>query len=206
MSMDITAPFKSEVLRPITTWVIPGSIAIAPYVLVLAFHVPQVASFLKASPSASAAVITICVLSAGLVLDNFGSSIESGLWDRLLQRKYPNHLSDWDRYLKLRIKDEIIAHRYLKSILMRMKFELSMAPALLIFWVGLSWVNWIYGIWLVRGTIFITVLILSGVLYFLRSSYTSARVLSRVRASILEAIDDETAFESTVPLERSASE
>ena len=204
--MDITAPFKSEVLRPITTWVIPGSIAIAPYVLVLAFHVPQVASFLKASPSAAAAVITICVLSAGLILDNFGSSIESGWWDRLLQRRYPNHLNDWHRYLKLRINDEIIAHRYLKTILMRMKFELSMAPALLIFWIGLSWLNWIYGIWLVRGFVFITILIFAGVLYFLRSSYTSARVLSRLRAAILDVIDGETAFGSTVPLDKPASE
>lgn len=189
--MDLTAPFKDEVLRPITTWVIPGSIAIAPYILILGSYVPRVMHFWDAHEAAGTAVITICVLTAGLILDNVGASIESNWWDRLLVTKYSNHLNDWDRYLKLRIKDEIVAQRYLKDFVMRMKFELSMAPALLLFWGGLMWLNALYAIWEPRGVLFMSGLLVGGALYFLRASYVSARVLSRVRTSILEAIAEE---------------
>ena len=189
--MDLTSPFKSEVLRPITTWVIPGSIAIGPYLLITAYYVPSVGNFLRTEPSAAAAVVAICVVAAGLILDNFGSSIEASWWDPLLVKRYPNHLSDWDRYLKLRIKDEIVAARYLRDHLLRMKFELSMAPALMLFWMGLLWLNYIYRIWFARGTVLISVILAIGDVYFLYSSFHSARVLSRVRASILEAVEEE---------------
>jgi hypothetical protein len=189
--MDVTAPFKSEVLRPITTWVIPGFVAIAPYVVVVGFYVPEAKRFCEAHPSAATVFMLICVLAAGLILENFGASIETALWDRLLDRKYANHLENWDRYLKLRLRDEIIAQRYLKTLVPRMKFELSMAPALFIFWLGLLWLNLIYRVWTVHGFTFLSALLVLGAFYFLRTSYTSAKVLSRIRGLILECIAED---------------
>lgn len=190
--MDLTSPFKSEVLRPITTWVIPGSIAIGPYLLIVAFYVPAFDHFLGARDAVAGALVTICVLAAGLILDNIGSSIEANWWDPLLVKKYPNHLEDWDRYLKLRINDEIVAARYLKTHVMQMKFELSMAPALMAFWVGLLWLDYIYKIWFVSGTLAACVILAIGTAYFLVESYNSARVLSRTRVSILESVEAES--------------
>lgn len=197
--MDITAPFKSEVLRPITTWVIPGAIALGPYVLILGFYVPPVRQFWETHPSASIAVITLFVLTVGMILENVGATIETVAWDQLVQRKYSDHLNNWNRYLKLRLKDEIIGHRYLKTLVLRMKFELSMAPALFVFWCGIIWVNALFHVWLVPGVVFISALLLAGSVYFLRSSYTSVRVLSEVRALILEAIAAEQAAGASTP-------
>ncbi len=81
-----------------------------------------------------------------------------------------------------------------------------MAPALLISWLGLLWVNYIYNVWLVRGLLFVSALLVAGVIYFLRSSYNSARVLSRVRVSILQAIADERSAVPLSPIEKPVSE
>jgi hypothetical protein len=100
--MDITSPFKTEVLRPFTTWVIPGSFAIGPYLIIVSYYAPAVAKFWDTNPSAAIAVITIATLAAGLVLESFGESIETVFWDRILQRKYGDHNEKWEAYLKLR--------------------------------------------------------------------------------------------------------
>jgi hypothetical protein len=194
--VDLTAPFKTEVLRPITTLVVPGSIAVAPYILVLGFYIPAAARFWETHGGAAAVVITICVLAAGLILENIGASIEVMLWDTVLQSKDATHLPNWDRYLELEMKDELIAQRYLESLVMRMKFELSMAPALLVFWVGLTWLNYLYTLWSVPGSILTSALLALGAVYFLRCSYISARVLSHVRKLILEAAKDDTFHKS----------
>ena len=204
--MDITSPFKSEVLRPFTTWVIPGSIAVAPYILVLGFYLPQVTAFWNTHPSAAVGVIVICALAAGLILENIGASIESGWWDTILQGKDESHLRNWDRYLKLRIKDEFVAQRYLKTRVMQLKFELSMAPALLLFWIGLLWLNYLYQMWQQPGVIFVSALLFLGILYLLRESYVSSRVLSGLRELILAAVEEESTKREKESAERVAQE
>ena len=70
--MDITSPFKSEIFRPLVTLVIPGAVALAPYILVVAYYFPEVVIFWNEHPSAFVAILVVSVVTTGLILENLG--------------------------------------------------------------------------------------------------------------------------------------
>jgi len=185
--MDLAEPFKPEVLRPVTTLIVPGTIAVGPFVLVLADYVPAVATFWTEHPSAFAVLMVLTVLAAGFIIDDFGAMIEARVWDRLLGRD-ESHWKNWEDYLKLELKDELIGHRYLRTKLTQMKFELAMAPALIFCWSGLLWLQVVHGMWSRSGFVFITLLLFLGAVYLLWESWKTSKVLSKTRALILQAI------------------
>jgi hypothetical protein len=47
----------------------------------------------------------------------------------------------------LQLSGEIVGHRYLRTKLTQMKFELAMPPALVISWTGLLWLNHLSAFW-----------------------------------------------------------
>lgn len=185
--MEVTSAFKSEVFRPIVTLVIPGAIATAPYILVAANYFPQVMTFWNEHPSAFVAVLVITVLAVGLVLENLGSFLEWNVFDEILDRKDQNHKSNWEEYLKLWLNDEIIGQRYLRQSLTRLKFELSMVPALFFFFCGLLWTNRLYQLWRTSRFIWLSCVILIVAILMLIEAYRSARNLARTRELIIEA-------------------
>ena len=185
--MDVAAALKNEFFRPFVTILVPGSTAIAPYILVAAFYAPQCRAFWDTHPSAASIIIAVAVVSTGLVLENIGSFIEVKWWDAILQQTIEGHLEEWEAYLRLYLRDELIGQRYLRDVLTRMKFELTMGPALLASWVGLIWMNTIYQVWSYAGLYWLSVFMLCLSIYLIRESFKSARVLSRVRHIILEA-------------------
>jgi hypothetical protein len=188
--MDLLDAFKSEVFRPLVTLIVPGAIALAPYPVVLGYYVPKVPSFWEDHPSGFVAILIVCIIAAGLILENLGAFIESSFWDKRMARKDDTHQGTWDEYLKLELKDEIVGQRYLRTFLVRMKFELSMVPALLSLWFGLLWMNRLYKVWPFWGFILVTgfLFILAG--YLLLESYLSAKNLARTRKLIVEAVKD----------------
>ena len=186
--MDFISAFKSELFRPLATLVVPGGVAIGPYVLVAAYYFPGVVSFWNEHPSAFVAIIVICILAAGLIVEDLGAFIERDFWDSKLARENEDHTDHWEQYLKLRLNDEIVGQRYLRTVLTRMKFELAMVPAFFFFWSGLLWLNRLYDLW--RASRFV---LLSGVLvivtvYLLLESYRSASVMSATRTLIVQAV------------------
>ena len=186
--MDIDSAFKSEVFRPIVTLAVPGSIVIGPYILIVKFYFPSVNAFWNDHSSAFVAIVAVVVLAVGLILENLGSMIECDVLDEMIERKDNVHRSKWNEYLKLEVKDEIIGQRYLRTILTRMKFELSMIPALFFFWCGLLWMNRLNGIW--RTSRFI---LMSGIIFILMAvmfleAYRSAKNTAKTRALIIEAV------------------
>jgi len=186
--MNIGDAFKSEVVRPLTTVVVPGSIAVAPYVLVLGHYVPLVFSFWTAHPSAFVALIAISIFTAGLVLDNFGTHYEVSFIDRRLQKCDATHDETWRAYLGLRIKDEFVGQRYLRLKVERLKFELSMAPAMLSFAIGLFWLQCLHEIWRWPGFILLFAVLLLGAYYFLREAHKTACVLADTRKILVKAV------------------
>jgi hypothetical protein len=185
--MDFVSAFKSEIFRPIVSLVIPGFFAIAPYIIVTGCYVPIVRSFWTEYPSAFVAIVIICILAGGLILENLGTFIEDQ-WDKKLIKGDTNHNNTWSEYLKLELKDEIIGQRYLRVLLTWMKFELSMTPALLSFWVGLLWVNYLYEVWSCIGFVMLSIFIFAVVGYLLNESYKSAKNLAKIRRLIVEAV------------------
>jgi hypothetical protein len=91
--------------------------------------------------------------------------------------------------MAMRIKDEVVGHRYLQTIRLRLKFELSIAPALVFFSFGLLWLNRLDHFWPWWPTF--TVFALSTVVvlvYILYEAYRSADVLHEVREVLVREL------------------
>jgi hypothetical protein len=185
--MDVSSALKNEIFRPLATVIVPGGFAVAPFILVTANYVPYVIQFLTNHPTAFSIAIFLAIIAAGLVLEDIGSSIEV-LWDRLLSRKFEDRKSNWEQYLKLKMSDEYVGQRYLRTIFVRFKFELSMAPALLVFLCGLLWLNAIYSMWQPAAMSFISVLIAAIASWLLRESYNGACLLGELHLALVEAV------------------
>lgn len=204
--MDIASSLKSEIFRPLVSLVIPGFISIFPYLFVTRAYYDGLELFWNKSPYPSMATIFIMALTVGLILEDIGSRIEC-YWDKLINNSIEHPIlcptnsstkcplkntisidDNWNDYLKLELKDEIIGQRYLKTILTRMKFELSMGPALFISASGFLWLNSKTEI-MNPYSCFI-IFILTNILgsYILCESFEGVKLLKRVRQIIIEGV------------------
>jgi hypothetical protein len=185
--MDLTSAFKSEIFRPLVPVVVPGFVAIAPFVIVAGHYIPAIPKFWNDHDSAFVAVFSVIVLAVGLILEGLGAFIESGILDGTLGKDNPDHAAEWDEYLQLRLKDEMIAQRYLRTVLVHLKFELSMIPALALLLVGLLWIDNIYRVWSDEATLWIIGIVAALIWYLAWQSTQSAGTLARTRRLILSA-------------------
>lgn len=133
--MDPLKNISLDVNRIILQLLIPGIFALYPYILLFANRFNN----LSISDGYLGAIIFILSVSAGLVIEDFASQIESECWDKQNDSKFPERENEWNKYLKFKtLESEMpIAQKYLRTILIRMKFELSFAIALLIMIIGL---------------------------------------------------------------------
>lgn len=186
--MNILDAFKSEIFRPLAILFVPGSIAIAPYIIIVGHHIPKVQTFWDDHSTAFVAIIIVCCTAVGLILENIGSEIEVCCWDKCLGKKDTCHNTNWTDYRKLETNDEIVGQRYLRTILTRMKFELSMIPALFSFLVGLIWLNHIFSVWTCWRFFFLLIFFLILIIYLIWSSYNGACILAETRKLIIDAV------------------
>jgi hypothetical protein len=186
--VDLAAPFKPEVLRPFISVVVPGLIAVSPYVLLLGYYVTPVQTFWGAHSHAFAGLLAAAVLAVGFILSDFGELIEVHLWDRKLKTIDQKHEEKWERYLQLQLDDELIGQRFLRTKLTQYKFELAMVPALVWFWSGLLWLQIVQPIWSPSGFSLFSVALGLGTVYLLWESWNTAKSLANARTWILNAI------------------
>jgi hypothetical protein len=183
--MNVESALKDDVFRPLATTIVPGTLAIAPYILVSAVYVPQIEQFWNDHPNAFAAAIAVIVIAAGLICEDIGSEIEAGWIDKRMKRRDPEFQTRWQRYLTLELDEHLVGRKYLKSLVLRFKFELAMIPALISLMVGLNWLNvlrlylWWQNLLVVDGFILVSV----G--YFVYEAHQGAKVLDGVREQIL---------------------
>jgi hypothetical protein len=153
-------------------------------------YFPELTKFWNDNSSVFIWILFILVLAIGLILEDIGSLIEQLLWSNLIKRKDEKYLNEWDQYLQLYLKDEMVGQRYLRTILVRMKFELSMAPALFIALVGFAWLSRITNIWSTISSILVSIGIGVLGLYLLWESYLGAKLLGNTRRIILEGVEN----------------
>jgi len=196
---DLTSAFKSELFRPVVTLVIPGAIAAGPYMAVAVRVTTGVQEFLE-SHSGLAWVCGLGVaVAAGLILENIGSRLEASFIDDWLEHKLPGSRATWREYLSLKMTDEFVGQRYLRTVLLRMKFELSMAPAVAIAGLGLGWLQAVAPWGAVLGPV--GPILAGGVIaaWFLVEAFSSARVLADTRKLLVIAASPILAKEPTEP-------
>ena len=185
--MDFFSGLKTEVFRPVATIFVPGTVAVVPYVLIAKSYNPAWGAFAEKNGEVFTALALVAIISAGMIIEGLGSRIEV-LWDKLLEAKH-SHAEEWKKYLSLTLKDEIIGQRYLQTVVIRMKFELSFCVALVFFAIGLNWLNAIECYWTLTSMVHLTIAILILALYILWESWGSAKVACMARQEILNGYD-----------------
>jgi hypothetical protein len=188
--MDIGEATKSEVFRPLATVAIPGAVAVAPYIVVAQHYIPRVLEFWKEHDTAFSAIVVACMLAAGLMLENIGSLIEGRVFDRVLERRFPGHGANWQRYLQLRIRDEYVGQRYLRNVVTHLKFELAMLPSIVCLWIGLAWIQAIHKVWKGYGFLLLSFFMFAVVTYLVFEAYSSAKALGSTRKLLIDAVDN----------------
>jgi diacylglycerol kinase len=185
--MDISSTLKNEIFRPLTMIVIPGAFALAPYVAVLAKYFPKFSEFMKSETNLFLVALLLATTAIGFILEDIGSRIEDSI-DWLLCKIKPGRKEYWSEYLKLKTQDDYIGQRYLRTIYIRFKFELSMAPALAVCLYGLSWANQLTNTWSQESMQKLTWFIVAIIVYLLVEAYNSAVVLGTLHKSISQAV------------------
>lgn len=184
--MDLASALKTEILRPLTTLIIPGALAVSPYVALLWIHHPALARFADSHPTLSGTLLLLLTVAAGHLLEDAGSALERR-WDAWRERGNPDHReARWLPYLQLRIPEDRVGQRYLRTLLVRMKFELSLFWALLVFLPGFWMVRMQVGFWSTGLTAAFTGSILLLMAWVARESYLSCASLDEVRGLLLE--------------------
>ncbi len=182
--------FNRQVLRGLTTLVIPGAVILASYLALLAYHFPGWADYWLTNPGSTLIIVLVVSLAAGMIIDNLGGLIESRILDKILSYKDSDHMKNWEEYLACPDDERIVAYGYLRSLLLRMKFELNLSVAFILAIPGLYqigklncfWSSWAEASFLSSLSIFIVI-----ILYLLWESYQSAKNLSKVRSIIIDS-------------------
>jgi len=188
--VEFFSALKPDVLRTVTTNVVPGFVGVAPWVGGVFWPVLQQGSFWSQDGVLVPVAITLAtiVLVAGLVFEDLGSRVEVFWADRWIQRDRPEFQRDWAEFLSSRRDEQVIAYGYLRAILNRFKFSLSMVPAVASCFAGVLVAELMdtgFGVWR-------SMLLLAGLLalwlVLLCEVRSGARLLADARKILIEAL------------------
>lgn len=133
--MDISSPLKPDVFRVVTVIVLPGLLTVAPWLAWFWWPEMLLTATWKDAGIASAITLLAASVIAGMIIEDIGAHIEVSVVDRHVRRhfKVPESTFDeeWLTYLFSTAQDRFVAHRYIRAMVTRLKFELSMIPACL---------------------------------------------------------------------------
>ncbi len=83
------------------------------------------------------------MIFAGLVFEDFGSWWESQMDKRADSKTSGRHNKEWFDYLRSAFVSDPIGRRYLRTLVMRLKFELGVAYSMISAAFGLIWLVWL---------------------------------------------------------------
>ena len=181
--MDFVNVLKNELFRPVATLIVPGSLAFFPYALLIANINPGVVSVWEGHNGVVVTMFLMVALALGMVIENIGSLIEI-LIDGVLGDE---HINRWREYLGLRVQDEIIGQRYLRTLVLRLKFELSALVAIPISYLGFLLLNQVSGYWSFFSMIIAAICVFVGMIYLVYETYKSSKALDSTRKVIIES-------------------
>lgn len=184
--MDISSVFKSEIFRPIVITLIPSLIGLIPFVFVLYIYFPDSKDWVSKNSGTFLIIVVLLCIAIGQVLEDLGSAIENIVWKRV--RKSGNDDVQWNDFLRIHFEKEPIGMRYMRTIVLRMKFENSTVAALVLFSAGILWL-WLLG-FIESKVYFIGILAVTFILmlYMLYESYLSSALLKDLRANLMKGV------------------
>jgi hypothetical protein len=124
-------------------------------------------------------------VAAGFVLEDMGARIEAKIWDPLIERDTKCQHDDWYGFLCYAPLTEPVGHRYLRTLTLRLKFELAFGIALVSLWFGSLWLDSLELLWRHNSVVLFSSITLASASYLLWESEETARALSDVRHLLL---------------------
>lgn len=168
--------------RSLLTVLIPGLVAITPWLLLLVQHTEATLGFDKNTTLANALVFAAAAVT-GSLLEVAGSRHEVA-WDA---EREPTHAvrENWYAYLSRPLEKEPVGYRYLSRLVTVMYFELGMGLAAPIFLAGASVLAAMRfpGVALVFGIAGLALAVAVG-MYFHRQAKCTHEVMCAVRKEI----------------------
>ena len=127
--------FTSEVFRPLVTLLIPGAIGISTWFIALLWRFPRLKLLADGNHTEVGLLLLLAMTFAGLWFEDLGSQFENWL-DGMADN---DHRENWFAYLRTAFEADPIGRRYIRTLVLRLKFELGVAWAMLCAAVGLFW-------------------------------------------------------------------
>jgi hypothetical protein len=119
---ELLAGFAVDIFRPVVTLVVPGFWALAPWVVALFLCYPSSWVFANAHPNGIGIAIVLAGTTAGLIFEDLGVRLEDHFFKR-----FGYTYESWTAYLKRTETTEAIGIRYIRTLVLRLKFEQGMA-------------------------------------------------------------------------------
>jgi len=186
--MDISSVFKTEVFRPIVITLVPGVTAMIPYFFVLNHYFPGAADVAEKHETTAVILAVLAAIAVGYVIEDIGSRIESLIW-RFVKDAGGKDQEEWYLYLRTCYKTEPIGQKYIGDIVLRMKFENSFSPALLVLALGLIWLRCVGYFQATLPALIVVIAILILAIYLFLESVASVKVLRDVRKHLLIGVN-----------------
>lgn len=175
--------------RVLIQLIIPGLLACFPFLLLFFELQPDILAFFQSNSTLMATFVILLSLISGIILENFGSRIEVHYYDEKQLKMDDEYLDVWDKFLQLAYDKEPIGHRYIRNILFRMKFELSVGVSLVFMTIGLGIYNYTHVIFsnLLLNILVVYVLPIMGTLYLIFiEGWQSSKILHATRKLLVE--------------------
>jgi hypothetical protein len=178
--------FTSDVFRPLATLLIPGAIGVTTWFLALVWQFPSLKSLVVRNHTDTGFVLLLVTVFAGMVFEDFGARWEVQLDGWADHRTDDEHTRNWWAYLQTAFKSDPIGRRYARALVLRLKFELGVAFAMISALIGLIWLAALglsYSV-VLPGAVVCILFIGWG----LAEARETHKVLSKTRAALLGSI------------------
>jgi hypothetical protein len=178
--------FTSEVFRPIVTLLIPGAIGISTWFIALLWSFPELKGLVSKNHAEAGLVMLLAMIFAGLVLEDFGARWEKQLDNKANELTDQLHRRQWYEYLRTAFRADPTGRGYLRSLVLRLKFELGTAFAMLSAALGCIWLALLGLGW--KAVTATELLCIAFVIWALWEACQTHDLLAQTRAELLKGI------------------
>jgi len=126
---DFFSAFSSDFFWPLATLLLPGMLALTPGGIALLWLVVPVRGFVQSNHAETGIIIGVLATFSGLVLEDIGARLELWIFNVLINSTKEDSWNDWYLYLKAEKDFALPAHKYIHTMLLRLKFELGCVAA-----------------------------------------------------------------------------
>ena len=180
---EILSGFGSEVFRPLVTFFLPGAVSISSWVVACLWACDSIRKLADTNRVETLGILSLLVLFFGLICDDMGSRLESSWLDTRVTDglSAAKHEENWYRYLRQAFAVEPVGHRYLRMLVLHLKFELGTGVAFILALPGIWWLPVAYGWRFLLTTAFAVI-----VPYLILEGRSTHEVLRKLRHQMLD--------------------